>query len=100
MLIRDISFGGTTRRISAVCTKTRNPADSRSEAPYEKVLRFYKAWRSVEYAAAARPLVIECGKRGFIPSTSARGLARWIGSRRATVNESPVTASTKQSEHC
>jgi len=53
MLIRDISFGGTTRRISAVCKKTRNPADWRSEAPYEKVLRFYKAWRSVEYAAAA-----------------------------------------------
>jgi hypothetical protein len=53
MYIRAISLSKTMRRISAVCKKTRKLEEWISEAQYEKVLHCSKAWRSVEYVAAA-----------------------------------------------
>ena len=53
MHTRHTSLGETMKKISAVYKKTRKLADWKSEAPYEKVLRCYKAWQSAEYAAVA-----------------------------------------------
>src|SRR5438309_60530 len=48
MHTRHTSPGETMKKIFAVYKKTRKLADWKSEAPYEKVLRCYKAWQSAD----------------------------------------------------